>query len=109
MWLLTGVVTAEKWVHAMTVGAFATMILAVMTRASLGHTGRPLIAPRYIAVSYGLISMAAAVRVFAPAVVPAWYNEIIAVSAVFWIGAFAIFLGIYAPILTRPRIDGRPG
>lgn len=109
IWLLTGVITAEKWVHAMTVGAFATMILAVMTRASLGHTGRPLIAPRYIAVSYGLISLAAVVRVFAPAIVPSWYNEIIAVSAVFWIGAFAIFLGIYAPILTRPRIDGRPG
>jgi len=109
MWLLTGVVTAEKWVHAMTVGAFTTMILAVMTRASLGHTGRPLIAPRHIAVSYGLMSMAAAVRVFAPAIVPSWYNEVIAVSAIFWIGAFAMFLGIYAPILTRPRIDGRPG
>ncbi len=109
IWLMTGAAAAEKWMHALTVGAFATMIIAVMTRASLGHTGRALVAPRHIAVSYSLITIAAAIRVFAPAILPVWYNEIIAVSAALWIGAFSIFLWIYMPILTGPRADGRLG
>ncbi len=109
LWLLTGAVAAEKWMHALTVGAFTTMIIAVMTRASLGHTGRALVAPRHIAVSYSLITIAAAIRVFAPAIFPVWYNEIIAASAALWMGAFSIFLWIYMPILTRPRADGRWG
>ena len=45
VWLTTAAPFAEKWIHSLTVGAFTTMILAVMTRASLGHTGRALIAP----------------------------------------------------------------
>ena len=109
IWLLTGAVAAEKWMHALTVGAFTTMIIAVMTRASLGHTGRALVAPRHIAVSYSLITIAAAIRVFAPAIFPVWYNETIAASAALWMGAFSIFLWIYMPILTRPRADGRLG
>jgi uncharacterized protein involved in response to NO len=109
VWLLTAAVMAEKWVHALTVGAFTTMILAVMTRASLGHTGRALAAPRYIPVCYGLITIAAAIRVFAPPLFPDWYNQIIAASGVFWIGAFAIFLWVYTPILLKPRTDGHPG
>lgn len=109
IWLLTGAAFADKWIHALTVGAFATMILAVMTRASLGHTGRALMAPRNIATCYGLISVAALVRVFAPALVPAWYDGIVLISGLFWIAAFGIFLWVYTPILVRPRADGRPG
>lgn len=109
IWLLTAAPFAEKWIHALTAGAFTTMILAVMARASLGHTGRMLVAPRNIAVCYGLVTLAALIRVFAPAIFPDRYGEIVMASGMLWIGAFALFLWIYAPILARPRVDGRPG
>lgn len=108
-WLLAAVPFAEKWVHALTVGAFATMILAVMTRASLGHTGRALIARPIIAACYAMISISALIRVFAPATFPTRYDTIITISALFWMMAFGTFLLIFAPILTKPRVDGRPG
>ncbi|MGZ5928010.1 MAG: NnrS family protein [Rhizomicrobium sp.] len=108
IWQLTAAPFAEKWIHALTVGAFATMILAVMTRASLGHTGRSLIASRSIAICYGLVTAAALVRVFAPALLPNQYNQIVIVSALLWIAAFAVFLQVFTPILVTPRPDGRP-
>lgn len=109
IWLIAAVPFAEKWLHALTVGAFATMILAVMTRASLGHTGRSLIAPTPIAVAYLLISLAAVIRVFGPAIVPSAYNAVVLAAGACWICAFTIFLLIYTPILMQSRVDERPG
>lgn len=100
---------AAKWIHAVTVGAFTTMILAVMTRASLGHTGRPLEAPKPIAAVYLLVSLTAAIRVFGPVLCPQWYDVIVGTAGGLWITAFAVYLWIYAPILIRPRRDGKPG
>src|SRR5690606_8875266 len=54
---------ASKWQHALTAGVFGTMILAVMTRASLGHTGRPLIVSRAITVAYVLLTLGVSLRV----------------------------------------------
>jgi uncharacterized protein involved in response to NO len=108
LFLLTGVIFGAAWLHAITTGAFATMILAVMTRAALGHTGRPLIAPPLIVVSYVLLTLATIVRVSGP-VFPEVYLYNIAVSGVLWIGAFALFLVVYTPILIGPRADGKPG
>jgi uncharacterized protein involved in response to NO len=109
VWILFAAPFAAKWVHALTVGAFTTMILAVVTRASLGHTGRQLIAPAPIASAYLLITLAAAVRVFAPVLFPENYSGVIAGAGLLWIAAFGVFLWIYAPILVTPRVDGRPG
>ncbi len=106
IWLLTALPFAEKWIHALTIGAFTTMTLAVMTRASLGHTGQALVAPTGIAACYGLISAAAMVRVFAPILFPDRYDEIVGLAGFLWITAFALFLWVYTPILTRPRADG---
>jgi uncharacterized protein involved in response to NO len=109
VWILFAAPFAAKWVHALTVGAFTTMILAVVTRASLGHTGRQLIAPASIASAYLLITLAALVRVFAPVFFPDNYSGVIASAGVLWIAAFGVFLWVYAPILVTPRVDGRPG
>ena len=109
LWLIAAFPFAEKWLHAVTVGAFATMIIAVMTRASLGHTGRSLIAPTPIAIAYLLISLAAAIRVFGPVIAPANYNAIVLAAGASWMCAFAIFVFIYTPILMRSRMDGKPG
>ena len=108
IWLLTGAGFATSWLHALTVGAFATMILAVMTRASLGHTGRPLVAPRPIVATYLLITLAAAMRVFGP-LLGVDYLTSITMAGAFWLGAFLLFVFVYAPILACPRPDGRPG
>jgi uncharacterized protein involved in response to NO len=95
--------------HALTAGAMATTILAVMTRVGLGHTGRALELPRGVVWTYVLAHAAAAARVvsaFAPGVGQhAW----LAASALAWACAFALFAVRYAPILTTPRADGRPG
>lgn len=109
VYLSTGASWAAQWAHALTIGAAATMVMAVMTRAALGHTGRPLVVARPIAIAYGLLIAGAAVRVFGPAMLPAHYTWTVIASAILWIGAFALYVVVYTPILVRPRVDGRPG
>jgi uncharacterized protein involved in response to NO len=108
-WLLGAAGWAAKWQHALTFGAFATMILAVMTRASLGHTGRPLVVSRAISVAYVLLTAGAAVRVFGGAWTPQYYVAAVTGSGVAWVLAFLIFVLVYGPILMLPRADGKPG
>ena len=107
--LLAGVGFAAFWLHALTIGALSTLILAVMTRASLGHTGRPLIVEPLVVVAYGLLTAAALVRVFGLSMLGLGYPVIIVWTAVLWTGAFALFLWVYGPILFKPRADGKPG
>jgi uncharacterized protein involved in response to NO len=80
-----------------------------MTRAALGHTGRPLRASRPIAVAYVLLWLATLIRVFAPSAGAAGYSWTVIAAGMLWSAAFALFLIAYTPILMRPRIDGRPG
>jgi uncharacterized protein involved in response to NO len=97
------------WLHALTIGVMATMILGVMSRAALGHTGRPLVVEPAIALAYGLLLLAGLTRVFGLAVTALDYVTLIVVAASFWTAAFALFLYVYAPILWSPRADGKPG
>jgi uncharacterized protein involved in response to NO len=106
---LSGDAFAAFWLHALTIGAIATMILAVMTRAALGHTGRPLVVDPVIALAYLLVSAAALVRVFGLSWLHLAYPLVILLAAFLWTSAFVLFLWIYAPILLRPRMDGKPG
>jgi len=107
--LLADAAWAQFWLHAFAIGAAATMILAVMTRASLGHTGRPLTVPRSIAVAYLLLCAAALLRVVAPSLWPADYFGVLLAAGFCWTAAFAIFAAVYAPILMRRRADGKAG
>jgi uncharacterized protein involved in response to NO len=107
--LLGSLAFAAFYLHALTVGAAATMIVAVMTRASLGHTGRPLFVSRPTVCAYWLLAAAVLVRVFGPAGFPLPYTELILVAASLWTSAFAILLIVYAPILLSPRADGEAG
>lgn len=95
-------------IHALTAGGFGTMILAVMTRATLGHTGRALHAGSGTVLVYGLVGMAAMARV-AAGFMPADYAVLLWLSGLAWIAAFTGFVVIYAPLLLRSRPDGRPG
>ncbi len=91
--------------HALTAGAMGTMVLAVMSRVALGHTGRPLAAPRPIAAAYLLVAGGALLRVAGPALWPAASTPILQVAGVLWSGAFAVFTLVYAPILLSPRVQ----
>ena len=95
--------------HALTAGAFGTMILAMMTRVALGHTGRPLAAPRSAVAAYVLVTLGALVRTVAVAALPAETVPIVSAGGLLWAGAFAAYLAGYAPILVAPRVDGGPG
>ena len=108
-WLLGAPIGGANWLHALTVGGFATMILGVMSRASLGHTGRPLVAPPGAVAAYILITGAAIARVFVPLLGPAAAALAPTLAGVLWTLAFGLFVLTYAPILMRPRADGGPG
>lgn len=101
-------VPSTAWLHAIGVGAMATLILGVMARVSLGHTGRAFKLPRFGGWIFGLITLAAAVRVCA-AVDALPYLLSIRIAGLAWIAAFALFLILYIPILFAPRADGKPG
>jgi uncharacterized protein involved in response to NO len=107
--LLGGYAVAAFWLHALTIGALATMILGVMSRAALGHTGRPLVVEPATAVAYVLLLLAALTRVFGLALASPDYALVIVIAASFWTAAFALFLYVYLPILWYPRADGKPG
>ncbi len=94
--------------HALTAGAIGTMLLAVMSRVALGHTGRPLIAPRLVVAAYGVLTLAAALRVAAPLAMDAT-SALFFASGILWATAMALFTAVYAPMLLRPRPDGNPG
>lgn len=102
---LTGAVSGSLAYHALGAGAAATMILAVMSRASLGHTGRKLIAPPLVVWSYRLITLAALLRVFGAmlATSPAASGLVLSMAATAWIASFVLFVIVYAPILAGPR------
>ena len=88
--------------HALTMGAIGSMVLAVTTRVGLGHTGRPLQAARATVLAYWILMLAVLLRVFGP-LSGGSYMLMIGLSAAAWILAFGIFVWVYWPILSRPR------
>jgi uncharacterized protein involved in response to NO len=96
--------------HAFAVGGIGIMTLGMMSRVSLGHTGRNVFEPPPVLVPVFLLLLGSAlVRVVFPIVDTAHYTLWIAVSQVLWILGFAAFSILYLPQLVRPRVDGRPG
>jgi uncharacterized protein involved in response to NO len=101
------VLSLSAGVHALAVGATAGLIIGMITRTARGHTGRTLQASRPEIAAYGLVMAAAAIRVFLPMLLPAQVAWILAALA--WGIAFGMYLFVFAPWLTRPRVDGKDG
>ena len=97
-----GFVPASAGVHALTAGAIGVMTLAIMTRASRGHTSRTLAAGPVKVVIYGLVNAAALTRV-AGGLSPPLYQPLLIISAALWSGAFLAFAIAYGPMLLGPR------
>jgi uncharacterized protein involved in response to NO len=100
---------ASTATHALTAGAIGTLTLGMMTRTARGHTAQPLRADRWDTIAYVTVLAAAVVRVFVPMLAPSAIVVAALVSGVLWSAAFAIYVWRYAPLLIRPRADGRPG
>ena len=104
-----GLVAAPLATHALTVGAIGGLTLGMMTRTAKGHTGRALRADGWETAAFVSVTAAAITRVLIPLAWPSVYAAAVAASAVLWSAAYAIYAIRYWPVLTRPRIDGKPG
>lgn len=99
---------ASAWTHAAGTGAVGCLILGVIARVSLGHTGRPLVLPGGLVIAFIMIHLAALVRVITAFDLIPWHAGVGA-SSLLWVLAFGIFLVRYTGILASPRPDGREG
>lgn len=96
-------------VHLLTVGLIAGLILGMITRTALGHTGRLLKAGRIETACYLLLQLALLARVLPALLWPAAYMPGLHLSATAWALCFALYLWKYAPMLWHPRVDGQAG
>lgn len=101
-----GAIGAPSALHVMTVGAIGCMTLAVMTRASLSHTGRRAEASIPSGLSFGALLMAAVVRPFAE-LLPESYHLLLSMSGLAWLAAFGLFVIEYMPMLAGPVVRER--
>lgn len=99
---LTGLVPESAWIHAFTVGSLGMMMLGLMTRVVLRHTGRPLVVPRAMLTAYALMFAAALLRL--TATVHGLGNWAIALATVAWVLPIAIYLALFARALLMPSL-----
>lgn len=93
-------------VHALTVGAMSGLILAMIARVTLGHTGRMLAPPKAMVWGFVLFNLAAVGRVF---IVELNYQAGLGIATLCWSVSLAIYLYCYGPMLWKARVDGAPG
>jgi uncharacterized protein involved in response to NO len=101
-----GLLPAANAVHVLTTGAVGTMTLAIMTRASLGHTGRPRHADLITLVIYVLVNFGGIVRVLAPDAPTGLMHLLLGLAAIGWSGAYLLFALDYGRILVSPNVEG---
>jgi uncharacterized protein involved in response to NO len=101
--------TALSSLHSFTAGGIGVLTLGMMARVSLGHTGRMLEPAPVMTRAFVAINLAALIRVVLPLVFPGVYAQIMMAAGVAWVAAFGVFVAVYAPMLLRPRVDGKPG
>lgn len=102
-------VSASAAFHALTVGSMAGLIIGMMTRTALGHTGRPLKAGHAELAMYVLIQVGAVARLAAALDTVGMRDAGLIVATVCWSLAFLLYVIVYGPYLFRPRLDGREG
>jgi uncharacterized protein involved in response to NO len=101
-------ITHSQAIHTLGVGGMGLMILAMISRVSLGHTGRPLIVPGVMSMAFMALFGAFLVRTFGVHVLPS-YADVVIVAAGLWLLGYGCFVFVYRPVLSRPRSDGLSG
>jgi uncharacterized protein involved in response to NO len=104
-----GAVPSPSATHALTVGAIGGLIIGMMTRTARGHTARPLRADRVDTTCYVLVLLAAVTRVAVPLAAPELLLLAVQWSAALWSAGFGLYAARYWLVLTRARVDGKPG
>lgn len=102
-------IAVKNSMHLLAIGTIGGMILSMMSRVSLGHTGRPMELANGMATAFALIFIAAITRGLLPVIDPALTHWSWRISAALWIIAFAVFVFRYYHVLTKARVDGKPG
>ncbi|NER62689.1 NnrS family protein, partial [Pseudomonas sp. MAFF212427] len=105
-WHLGVALNPSLAVHCLTIGAMAGLVLAMIARVSLGHTGRALEPPAGMTLAFILLNLACLSRVLLVVWLPlagVW------LAGVCWVLAFALYTWRYAPMLLQARVDGHPG
>ncbi len=104
-----GWLASSAGMHALAVGAVGGMILGMLTRTARGHTGRPLQASRLEVFAYGLVAVAAVLRVLLPLLAPQQLVMWLLAAGLAWCLAFGIYLLRFTPWLLSTRLDGKDG
>lgn len=102
-------VTTSMAIHSFTMGGIGGLILAMISRVSLGHTGRPLAFPKLMPFALAILFLGALIRVLLPWAGMQFYGLAIDVAALCWGVAFSLFLFCYVPFLVSVRVDGKAG
>ena len=97
----------QVWLHAFTVGALSLMMLSLITRVALRHTGRPLAPAKIMTGAFALMFFVAFLRVMVP--IGFLSEDWLPITAVIWLLSFVIYLGLYALFLIRPSLPKRKG
>ena len=105
---------AANWIvenpwTAVAIGASIGLIIGMMVRTARGHTGRILRADRADTACFVLVLLAALARILVPLVAPSQALAAVLGSAAFWTLGFGLYAVHYWPVLTRARLDGKPG
>jgi len=106
LWNFGLLANSSAALHALSVGSMSGLILAMIARVTLGHTGRPLQLPSGIVAAFVLFNVGAAARVF---IASEWPVPGLWLAASCWAIAFALYAWRYAPMLVSARVDGHPG
>lgn len=106
LWALGLSVSEGQALHALTVGTIGGLILAMMARVSLGHTGRALELPKGFVIALVFVNLATLLRVIGPSIS---YTTAMYLAAAGWSLAFLQFAVVYGPMLCKTRVDGHPG
>ena len=110
-WLpYSAVVSRSLALHALAVGGVGLITLSMMSRVSLGHTGRSIHEPLpFTGLAQGLVLAGAGMRIIPEMLVPQWHSLWMLLAQVLWIAGFGLFVVLYYPMLTKPRVDGQTG
>jgi uncharacterized protein involved in response to NO len=107
--LLDNPFASHNMLHMFAIGAIGGVILAMIARVTMGHTGRAIYQGPNMSVAFAAIILAALVRSLGVAFFPQYLIESVNISAALWIFAFAMYVGMFGKMLITPRVDGHPG
>nr|WP_275667019.1 NnrS family protein [Vibrio brasiliensis] len=107
--LLDNPFASHNMLHLFAIGAIGGVILAMIARVTMGHTGRAIYQGPNMSLAFGAMVLAAIVRAIGVALFPQYLIAAVNMSAALWILAFAMYVGLFGKMLIMPRVDGHPG